>query len=518
MTETGRPDTGTETGRRGLCDFFRTDGVQQLIARLAEAREMTLVVGAGSSIEVGFPNWDTLVRRLLVQVARHHGLAGDDCDQFADWTIRGDSLTGAAAVVKAALRDGFVPALHTALYEQQLTPLPGATARAATSLLLTKPEDSGSRLTTTNYDLVLESALTAALGLKRGSATWMVHPDSIGDVRRSVLHLHGVITPRGRERGTVVLSEQDYHRMQQPETWQEQFFADRLSASTCLFVGMSLTDPNLLRYLYRADGTTMHVAVFVRQQSSSLYDSTPPAVAAARELTATSRWKAVGVEPVQADFYAQSAQLLHEIVHYTRTGAAGVAYRPFPDRLDEWRRRISETVFVPDRGEFERVQDALHAVMAALADGVRKDLSGDGHGIGNDERLGVALWIYDPRSESLTNWASSDRVWRDPSTLAPVPVGWKSDFVAVQAFCSGSLVSRSTTHQTLSRWNHVVGIPLYVESDVWGRLPVGSVTLASTEPAPRSVLAQRLSALRQVSLPSIEHALAELFLLDDGGR
>jgi len=46
----------------------------------------------------------------------------------------------------------------------------------------------------------------------------------------------------------------------------------------------------------------------------------------------------------------------------------------------------------------------------------------------------LSLWVYDPGSESLTNWASADRVWRDPKTMEPLQVDWRSEFVSVQAF------------------------------------------------------------------------------------
>ena len=38
--------------------------------------------------------------------------------------------------------------------------------------------------------------------------------------------------------------------MQDRHRWQEKYMRRRLESTTCLFIGTSLSDPNLLRYLY----------------------------------------------------------------------------------------------------------------------------------------------------------------------------------------------------------------------------------------------------------------------------
>jgi hypothetical protein len=55
--------------------------------------------------------------------------------------------------------------------------------------------------------------------------------------------------------------------MQRGTSWQEQCVTEQLETSSCLFVGTSLTDPNLIRYLYgyKQAQSRAHAAVFVRQ-------------------------------------------------------------------------------------------------------------------------------------------------------------------------------------------------------------------------------------------------------------
>jgi hypothetical protein len=316
--------------------------------------------------------------------------------------------------------------------------------------------------------------------------------------------------PRGRIRGRLVLSERDYFLMQEDSAWQQQYFGERLASTTCVFVGASLTDPNLLRYLYRSATSGDHYAIFIRQQDAAIYNEAPDNVVQFRELSNEARWRQAGITPLHVDFFSQSAQLLFEILHLRHQIRARRVYQPLPKRLSRWRRRLDNGILTKRRSDFDASQNALQQVMRDLIGAIRTDLVDAGHRPSADERLGISMWVYDPTSECLTNWASADRVWRDPGTMEPLPVDWTSDFISVQAFCAGSLVSRSTESHVATRWNHVIGSPLYIETERSGRLPVGAVTIASTLPAPQSSLHRGLGTLRRTSLPTVEKILREL--------
>lgn len=489
---------------QGLCDLFAREEVAEFVETVAQASRLSILAGAGTSIESGFPDWTTLVTRLLVAVAEGRGLAGEALDDFATWTLQREGLTAAAAVAEAALGNSFAGKLHSALYEQQLTPPPGQTALGIAGLAKSFGfEDCA--LATTNYDLVLEEAVSSVLGRRPVSAT-----RSGGRRLARVLHLHGLMRPRGGIEGELVLSERDYHLMQVDSAWQQTYLAERFVNSTCLFVGASLTDPNLLRYLYRSESSGSHWAVFTRQQDAGMYDQADFAVTALREETSEARWLQAGIRPLQADYFSQTAQLLHEVLHFRSRKSARRVYKTLPKRLVAWRRKLDEGVLTKRKGDFSNLQDSLQGLMNELLAGIRVDLVDAGHRTARGERLGLSLWVFDPSSESLTNWSSSDRAWRDPLTLEPLSVDWKSDFVSVQAFCAGSLVSRSTTRYAATRWNHVIGSPLYLDSERLGRLPIGAITIASTLPAPISALHRGSGTLRRHSLPTVESVLADL--------
>ena len=272
---------------------------------------------------------------------------------------------------------------------------------------------------TTNYDLVLDDAISEIVTEAPATSTGARRPKA-----KNVTHLHGVVTPRGRIRGELVLSDRDYVLMQEDSAWQQTYFASRFAESTCVFVGASLTDPNLLRYLFRSETTKPHYAIFVRQQDAEIYAESAPDVIDLREKTSEARWSNAGIQPLHTDFYSQSAQLLHEVLHRRKTATLRRVYQPLPKRLLRWRNKLDKGVLTTQLSPFRSVQERLHAVMHRLLQGVRADLVDSGHRPEKNEGLGINMWVYDPRSESLTNWASADRILRDPKTMEPHPIAF----------------------------------------------------------------------------------------------
>ena len=111
--------------------------------------------------------------------------------------------------------------------------------------------DFGDQLTilTTNYDDLLERALLGAGAGKRQIRSYVQRRAQLPPAAIPVTHLHGFAGREGKPKA-LVLTEEQYHRMQRGSSWQEEYVTERLENSLCLFIGTSLTDPNLIRYLY----------------------------------------------------------------------------------------------------------------------------------------------------------------------------------------------------------------------------------------------------------------------------
>ena len=320
-----------------------------------------------------------------------------------------------------------------------------------------------------------------------------------------------MLTPTEQQGKTIVLSDADYYRMQTPGRWQEVHTKKRLEESSCLFVGTSLSDPNLVRYIYRSQPSDSNIVVFTRQGDDRA-NELPPAVTAARETAARRRWSEAGVLPLYADYYSEVAQFVYEISLRRRALVEGVEYTPFAARLDHWRSALSEEILgTDDLAEFHATQDTLQREMTRWLEGVHAFLQEAHIQPGPDERFGLHVWILDPAEYELTLWASSDRAWRDPSTLAPIAIGLDSLWIAVKAFCRGTPLTQETVDDASSRWNHVLAVPLKLDADPddvvsgndpWGLLPVGAVTLASTNNSDESSIG-RLSRHQRAELSEL---------------
>jgi hypothetical protein len=174
---------------------------------------------------------------------------------------------------------------------------PGPLAREIAAWKREYPEI---QLATFNYDQLLERALED-VGLI-AQAREDNAAETPGEVY--VRHLHGLLTGAPAD-DAVVLTERDYATWQ-AESWQDEFMKDALNG-VCVFLGLSFTDQNLLRWIYGATAS-QHVAVLSRQSAPRL------SKAVRRELESANRARLAraNVNVYWADFYAEVAQLMHE--------------------------------------------------------------------------------------------------------------------------------------------------------------------------------------------------------------
>jgi SIR2-like domain len=468
-------------------------GIGPLIERFAAAPEVTLVVGAGASMEAGLPSWPELIERLLVRVARDD-LRLEHPEDREDWirrTVERDELLGAGAVVEVMADEGLDVLLPQALYGDAGPSgyEPGPIAEQVAELR----SRFGDRITilTTNYDDLIERALLGAGATKRQIKPYVRRRTEPPAGAIPVTHLHGYAGREGKPR-RLVLTEEQYHRMQRGRSWQEELVTERLEHSLCLFVGTSLSDPNLIRYLYGYRATTRrHAAVFVRQGDLEL---ATPAVRSAREEAISKRWQRCGVEPGFVDHYADAAQLLHEIGH-RRTGSR--KYEPLPTRARQTLELIERALFATGGSDdrFAERQVVLSRWLRShLHELLRTAL--DGRPPPADERLALALWLLSPDGTSITAWAHSDRAHQDPATIEAVPVSADSEWVAARTICQGVRVELDR-ESAVSRWHFVRGLPLILDQPT--RMPIGCLTISSTERGATTVL-NRLDGSRKAEL------------------
>jgi hypothetical protein len=476
--------------------FWHKPEVQEAIARLSTQEDLTVLTGAGSSAEVGFPLWGELIRRLVsAAVEDDTRLSEPAAKQAFLQRLLSEGAITAASYAEALLGDKLDHVLGTALYRGVAAPrLPGATALSVAHLYLTLGD--GAELITLNYDDQLTVAFDQ-LGERTVKAIRTERRRKPGEI--IVRHLHGQLPLKGAAED-IVLSEADYYGTRR-RGWQEKFMGGRLAHGSTLFIGTSLSDPNLLRYLHSQSSATpkKHVAVFTIPMSDPVSGST------AYEEAALKKWREVGVDPIQNDMYGQTAQFVHE-VRLART--LGSAYRSYDERLREWEHEMARWLHeFSDLDSFGQNQLLIQETLATAVETVKTLVADKGVRLALNEKLGIQLWSRSVSSRELMRLGASDMRWSLPDFISRAPINSTAPNPAVQAFSSGSRMLFSLDGSQ-SPWRSLLALPIALEDHPrYGRLPVGVLTLTST-----TVLADSVLSKLRIEVPD-----ADEFLGGDGG-
>ena len=478
--------------------FFDRADVDKALTDLAVSDRLTVFVGAGSSMEVGLPSWTELIDRLLRRIASGDlGLSGEQVSAYCEGALReSGGVLGAASIIRdhfaestfAGNSDDFI---RQALYEGNASIAeriqPGPSARAIADLRPLWP-DGHFEVVTTNYDLLIVNAITDQVKADSNTPLTSARAARDGDLivkrRFAVRHLHGALDPlavSGREVKPVVLAEADYHEVQETDSWQRRLLVNLLRQSPCLFVGASMTDANVLRFLRVASDTPAahgHVALLTRTAGRLDRDL---AVGAALERSTANRWKEFGVQALYPPYYTDTAQFLTELsrrrrMHRDRRRVDDPAAR-LTTRLAHWETRMSTTTLSTGPRKFASAQDEAHAVLRDWLAIVIRALPARLLAQIGRETFGMQLWVSRNSGSKLLLWAQSTNVWRDPNTLEPIEVAPGTHWGAVDAYCAGSPVLQDLPSGVGSRWAEAFNVPLFLD-DAGGRLPVGVLALS----------------------------------------
>lgn len=513
--------------------FFQQRAVKKAIGRLAKARNLTIFVGAGVGTEIGLPTWPQLVRRLVSDaVAGSKGRAWRQPltpanAEIVERLLERESLLSAATIAKARLGGRFQVALQRALYGtdwgdgtlyvpasgSEYRHLDSTTVEAVAAVYRAFSETAVGRwscdILTTNYDLSLEEAL-GAVGIDAEPWFKDSEPEEGSGIEHVVRHLHGMMTSENRT-DSVVLTEADYHEAGADKlSWQESYLRRRLSESTMVFVGTSLSDPDILSILFRsAEDRSRAVALLVERSLDAGAPDIPPPIDPCAETYAelsAERWASAGLEILHSDYVSQPRQFLWEVAMHKRDPGA----TPYGERLVDWYCTAAAEfpLALATRQEFIAAQDALSDYTAGALDQIRKFVREDGHASIDDESLAIHLWarstlplhigaVEEPDLCAMAMIVCSDRAWRSPEAVDTRRIMLPTRRAALEAFCDRRVIERS--HDGSDQWNYVIAIPIVLAAD-FNRLPVGAMTLASTSSGKDSLLAR-------LSLEGREHVV-----------
>lgn len=240
--------------------------INELNRRIA-GQPVSLLVGAGTTVAAGGPSWLELIKRLWLHELRgrqSYAAVGDDTAQQEFNAIIGDSVLLQARALQRMSGPGFIHKVRQMTYRG--VNAEAVTPRAVAGLGQRLHGDQRlSRIITFNYDSLLETNLSA-LGLPSEPR---YHQDRQRALTLTVEHVHGYLPPPPHTitpemAASVVFDEETYHsRFNDPTHWTNRVLIGALTESVCIFVGFSMSDPNVRRLLEqtRMPGQPPHFAL-----------------------------------------------------------------------------------------------------------------------------------------------------------------------------------------------------------------------------------------------------------------
>ena len=233
------------------------------LAAAVQRGAVTLVLGAGVSLELGVPNWRGLVLRVWKSVK----LKKAERARIEELARESQSLPLLFELAEQRLGfEAFVEAVRTAIYAEAAPVLyddAGTTMGTIANAITADYDLAGgrriTRIVTFNADELLREALRRRRG-ERGqfwrTADHAVYAEPAGRGVQPVpiYHVHGFL-PRGgafgglSEHRLVFTDNQYWNSGTSQASLANRTMNAALADSHCIFIGLSMTDSNLLRWL-----------------------------------------------------------------------------------------------------------------------------------------------------------------------------------------------------------------------------------------------------------------------------
>lgn len=207
----------------------------------------SLFLGAGVSMSANLPCWWNLLAGMIDR-CKQRMFKEADLDQLTRVCYNSSIVMGRFIRMMMECKsneEGFYQCLHDALYNG----IDSFTSPLITEIcnLIQSKRQQAQGIITYNFDDVMERALR-----ERGIGNYSVFGQNQPQHLFPIYHVHGFIPYANKDdiRSVPVLSEEEYHRVYASSyIWSNVEQLHALSRTTCIFIGLSMTDPNLRRLL-----------------------------------------------------------------------------------------------------------------------------------------------------------------------------------------------------------------------------------------------------------------------------
>lgn len=509
----------------------------ELMRQVRDSGQIVLIVGAGASIDSGLSPWPQLLNAMADQIK------DPDIKRVAR-ADTSDQLRKAENIQTLVLQTTGESAkgiLRTALLPDHLDPKPGDLSWSIARLVATNP--GRFQILTTNFDSMLEVALAEQLdvpvvGVSLGD--YLADPDHDNSSECRVIHLHGRVSKNDKPPALqpLVLTESEFLR-HGPDVQRALRSAMR-SAGAVVFVGVSLTDPNLVGSLWgiangiAAGGTdpTAHGAdgrattelererkipkyVFSVVDAPGLDDCSFFIAARIARFKSMYLNEKLLAKPILLKSYSQLIQAFNEMglcaaapsnyVLRPKTGRSTRYGVRFTQALNDAYRAIGVTrgADLPNDGRdlSDKLNDVLAGRRGIIAEIERLLREEAGSAMPAGEHFGLFLWLRARAHDGLKAQYAVHRVgcsmyshrlsWSFKRTDE---VSFNSQYLAARCLFMGGIQLKNIDppRMTSPEWRGIMARPLilhgYTSSvspsakseDMYDRLTLGSVTLNST--------------------------------------
>ena len=292
---------------------------------------IVLFLGAGASKDADIAMWDALISELYVELVdkqlqkRHIHIEKESREKLAKEIIaqNGNSPLLQTRFLRKGFEDGFEELVGKILYQNAKET--SALLEEIGQLCIPNRGKLGIRaIVNYNFDDLVEKNLERLRVKHRSIYSEGVIPEN---EELGIYHVHGFI-PQNKDNysklteSLLVFSEEGYHKlMLEPYNWANMVQLNYMISNTCVFVGLSMTDPNMRRLLEIAaqkktdnESICKHYAIMRRfSLKDSTENNTIKSFEGVNESLQESFYQELGINIIWVDEYSEIPEILRQI-------------------------------------------------------------------------------------------------------------------------------------------------------------------------------------------------------------
>lgn len=221
--------------QKQISSFTIENNVIERAKESISKNKITLFLGSGVSASAGVVTWDSLIEQLCIKKKM------SKIDSDIDSVIKGRYIIDEYSNGNHFPPDEFYHDMRNILYKKKN---PSKLIEEIANLAVIKDVES---IISYNYDDLVEQEI------RKNKQCNSVYDKSrpYGKDFLPIYHVHGFIPESNKENWSpIVLGEREYHKVyQESYNWSNVEQLHALCRNVCLFIGLSMNDPNLRRLI-----------------------------------------------------------------------------------------------------------------------------------------------------------------------------------------------------------------------------------------------------------------------------